>query len=109
MSTNCTDPRGNTLSPENPNKWVLTCSNLSLPMPILSNVDVKMMSGELPLLIRTLWTILLALTALITSGLLWGCWQPSKLESEKVIVVYNRGKLDITCTSSISPYLMLRR
>ena len=54
VSTSCTDPRGSTFSPENPLKWAFTCSNYSFPMPILSNVDAKMMSTELPLSIRTL-------------------------------------------------------
>ena len=67
MSTNCTDPKGSTLSAENPLKWAFTGSIFSLPIPILSNVDAKMMSVELPLLIRTLWTVLLAMVALITS------------------------------------------
>ena len=40
MSTNCIDPRGNTLSPENPRRQALTGSGFSLPMPILSKVDV---------------------------------------------------------------------
>ena len=57
VSTNYTDPRGNTLSLENPFKWVFTGSSFSLPMPILSNADVKMMSTELSLSIRTLWTV----------------------------------------------------
>ena len=43
VSTNCTNPRGNTLSPENPLKWAFTSSSFSLPMPILSNADAKMM------------------------------------------------------------------
>ena len=42
MSTNCTDPKGSTLSPENPNRQALTGSSFSLPMPILSKVDAKM-------------------------------------------------------------------
>ena len=68
VSTNCTDPRGSTLSPENPLKWAFTGSNFSIMMPILSNADAKMMSAELPLSIRTLWIVLLAKTTLITSG-----------------------------------------
>ena len=54
MSTSCTDPRVSTFSPENPSKWAFTGSSFSLPMPILSNADVKMMSAKLPLSIRTL-------------------------------------------------------
>ena len=54
VSTSCTDPRGSILSPENPLKWAFTGSSFSLPMPILSNVNAKMMSAELPLSIRTL-------------------------------------------------------
>ena len=68
MSTNCIEPKGSTFSPENPRRWVLTGSNFSLPMPILSKADAKMMSDELPLSTRTLWTVLLAMTALITNG-----------------------------------------
>ena len=40
VSTSCTDPRGSTLSPENPRRQALTSSSYSLPMPILSKVDV---------------------------------------------------------------------
>ena len=76
VTTSCTDPRGSTLSPENPLKWAFIGSSFSLPMPILSNADGKMMSAELPSSIRTLWTVLLATTTLITSGSSWGCWQP---------------------------------
>ena len=54
VSTSCTNPRGSNFSPENPLKWAFTGSSFSLPMPILSNVDVKMMSKKLPLLINTL-------------------------------------------------------
>ena len=54
VSTSCTDPWGSTFFPENPSKWAFTCSNFSLPMPIFSNADAKMMSAELPLSIRTL-------------------------------------------------------
>ena len=68
VSTSCTDPKGNTLSPENPLKWVFTDSSFSLPMPILSNANMNIMSVELPLSIKTLWTVLLATKALITSG-----------------------------------------
>ena len=49
VSTNCTDPRGSTLSPENPRRQALTGSSFSLPMPILSKDDAKLMSTELPL------------------------------------------------------------
>ena len=68
VSTSCTDHRGGTLSPENPRRQALTGSSFSLPMPILSKVDAKMMSTELPLSARTLWIILLATMAFITSG-----------------------------------------
>ena len=60
VSTSCTDPSGSTFSLDNPIKWPFIGSNFSLLMPILSNVDVKMISAELPLLIRTLYTVLLA-------------------------------------------------
>ena len=63
MSTSCTDPRGNTLSLENPRRQALTGSSFSLPMPILSKADANMMLPELPLSTRTLWTILLATMA----------------------------------------------
>ena len=46
VSTSCTDPRGNTFYPEIPVKWVFTGSSFSLPMPILSNDDAKMMSSS---------------------------------------------------------------
>ena len=68
VSTNCIDPNGSTLSPENPRRWVLTGSSFSLPMPSLSKADAKMMSAELPLSTRTQWIVLLATTALITKG-----------------------------------------
>ena len=68
MSTSCIDPKGSTLSPENPSRWALTGSNFSLLMPILSKADAKMMSVELPLSTRALCTVLLATTALTTSG-----------------------------------------
>ena len=68
MSTSCIDPRGSTLSLENPRRWALIGYNFSFPMPILSKADAKMMSAELPLSIRTLCTILLAMTTFITSG-----------------------------------------
>ena len=109
VSTNCVAPRGSTLSPENPRRYVLIGSSFSLPIPILSKAGVKMMSAELPLSTRTLWIVLLAMTALITSGSSWGCWQPSKLESEKVMVVSSRGSLDMACTSKVPPDLMLSR
>ena len=109
MSTTCIDPRGNTLSPENPRRWALTGSSFSLPMPILSKADAKMMSAELRLLTRTLCTVLLATTTLITSGSSWGCCKPSMSESEKVMVVSSRGSLDTACISSVYPDLMLRR
>ena len=54
VSTSYTDLRGSTFSPENPLKWAFTRSSFSLPMPIFSNADAKMMSVELPLSIRTL-------------------------------------------------------
>ena len=73
VRTSCTDPRDSTLSLENPLKWAFICSSFSFPMPILLNVDANMMSVELPLSIRTLWTILLVRTSLITSGSSWGC------------------------------------
>ena len=63
VSTSCIEPKGNTFSPENPRKWVLTGSSLSLPMPILSKAEAKMMSAKLPLSTRTRWTVLLATTA----------------------------------------------
>ena len=77
MSTSCINSKGSTLSLENPRRWALTGSSFSLPMPILSNADVKMMLAELPLSTRTLCTILLATMTLITNGSSWGCWQPS--------------------------------
>ena len=89
MSTSCTDPKGSTLSPENLRRQALTGSSFSLPMPILSKADAKMMSVELPLSTRTLWIILLATMAFITSGSSWGCWQPSMLKFEKVMVVFS--------------------
>ena len=89
--------------------WVLAGSSFFLPIPILSKADAKMISTKLPLSTRTLCTILLATTTLITSGSSWGCWQPSISESEKVMVVSSRGSLDTACISSISPDLTLRR
>ena len=68
MSTSCIDPKGSTLSPENPQRWTLTGSSFSLSMPILSKADTKMMSAELPLSTRTLCIVLWATMALITSG-----------------------------------------
>ena len=55
MSTNCIDPKGSTLSPENPCRQALTGSSFSLPMPILSKADAKMISAELPFSTRTQW------------------------------------------------------
>ena len=109
VSTSCIDPRGSTISPENPRRQALIGSSFSLPMPILSKVDAKMMLVELPLSTTTLWIVLLATAAFITSGSSWGCWQPSMSKSEKVMVVSNRGSLDMACTSNVSPDLMLRR
>ena len=54
LSTSCTDPRGSTFSQGNPLKLAFIGSNFSLPMPIFSNANAKMMSVELPLSIRTL-------------------------------------------------------
>ena len=68
MSTSCIDPKGSTISLENPRRWALTSSSFSLQMPILSKADAKMMLTELPLSTRTLCTVLLATTTLITSG-----------------------------------------
>ena len=73
VSTSCIEPMGNTFSPENPRKWVLTGSSLALLMSILPKVEAKMMLVELPLSTRTRWTVLLATTAHITKGLSWGC------------------------------------
>ena len=94
VSTSCIDPRGGTLSQENPHSQALTGPNFSLPMPILSKADAKMISVKLPLLTRTLWIILLATMVLITSGSSWGCWQPSMSKSKKVMVVSSRGSLN---------------
>ena len=109
MSTSCTDPRGSTLSPENPRRQALTGFSFSLPMSILLKADAKMMSAELPLSTRTLWIVLLATMVFITSESSWGCWQPSMSKSEKVMVVSSRGSLNIVCTSKVSPDLMLRK
>ena len=109
VSTSCTDPKGSTLSPENPRRQALTGSSFSLPMPILSKADAKMMSAELPFSTRTLWIVLLATIDFITSRSSWGCWQPSMSKSEKVMVVSSRGSLDTVCTSKVSPDLMLRK
>ena len=68
VSTNCTDPKGNTLSPENPHRQALTGSSFSLPMPILSKAAAKIISAELPLSTRTLWIVLLATMVFIISG-----------------------------------------
>ena len=54
VSTNCTNPRDSTFSPENPLRWAFTSSSFSLPMPILLNAGAKMMLAELPLSIKTL-------------------------------------------------------
>ena len=109
VSTSCIEPKGNTFSPENPRTWVLTGSNLSLSMSILSKAEAKIMSTELQLSIRTRWTVLLATTARITKESSWGCWHPSRSESENVMGVSSRGSLDTACTSITSPGLMLRR
>ena len=109
VSTSCFNPRGRTLSLENPHKQTLTGSSFSFPMPILSKDNVKMMSAELLLSTRTLWIVLLATTAFITSGSSWGCWKPSMSESEKVMVVCSQGSLDTACASNVSPDLMLCR
>ena len=109
VSTSCMDPKGSTLSPENPRWWALTSSSFSLPIPILLKADAKMMSIELPLSTRTLCIVLLATVALITSGSSWGCWQPSKSESEKVMVVSNRGSLDTAYIYSVPPDLIMCR
>ena len=73
VSTNYIDPKGSTFSLENPHRWVFIGSSLSLPMPILSKADAKMMSGELPSSTRTRWIVLLATNALFTKGSSWGC------------------------------------
>ena len=109
VSTSCTDHRGINLSPENLLKCACTGSILSLPLPILSNVEAKMLSAELPLSIRSLWNVLFATMALITNESSWGCWQPSRSTSEKVMVVSNHGILNTACTSSVSPSLKLRK
>ena len=109
MSTNCTDPKGSTLSPKNPRRQALIDSSFSLPMPILLKVDAKMISSKLPLSTRTMLFVLLSTMVFITSGLSWGCWQPSMSRSEKVMVVSSRGSLDTFCTSRASPDLMLRK
>ena len=62
MSTSYIKPKGNTFSPENPRKWVLTGSSFSLPMHILSKAEANMMSAELVLSTRTRWTVLLCKT-----------------------------------------------
>ena len=53
VTTSYIDPKGRTFSTENPRRWVLAGSSFSLPMPILSKADAKMMSAELPLSTRT--------------------------------------------------------
>ena len=60
MSTNCTYPKGSSLSPENPRRQALTSSSFSLPMPILSKADAKIISANLSLSTRSLWIVLLA-------------------------------------------------
>ena len=87
VSTNCVDPKGSILSLENQRRQALTGSSFSLPIPILSKADAKMISTELPLSTRTLWIVLLATMVFITSGSSWGCWQLSMSRSEKVMVV----------------------
>ena len=109
VSTSCTDPRGSTLSPENPRKQALTGFSFSLPMPILSKADAKMISTVLQLSTRTLWIVLLATMVFITSGSSWGCWQPSMLKSEKVMAVSSQGSLDVVYTSKVSPDQMFRK
>ena len=109
MSTNCTDPKGSTLSSENPCRQALTGSSFSLPMPILSKADAKMISVEIPLSTRTLWIVLLAIVVFNTSRSSWGCWQPFMSKSEKAMVVSSRGSLDTVCTYRASPDLMLRK
>ena len=73
VSTSCINPRGSTLSSKNPRKCALIDSSFSLSMPILFKAEAKMMSVELPLSTKTLCTIFLATTALITSGSSWEC------------------------------------
>ena len=87
----------------------MTGYSFSLSMPILLKAGAKMMSADLPLSTRTLCTILLATTALITSGSSRGCWQASMSESEKFMVVSNRGSLDTACILNVSLDMMLRR
>ena len=79
MSTSCIEPKVNTFSPENPRKWVLTGSILSLLMPILSKVEANIMSTELPLSTKTRWNVLLATTARITEGYHGGAGIPPYL------------------------------
>ena len=109
VSTSCINPRGSTLSLENPRRQAFAGLSFSLPMLILSKANAKMMSIELPLSTRTLWIVLLATMALITSGSSWGCWQSSMSKSEKVMVVSSRESLDTVCTFKVSPDLMLRK
>ena len=73
VSTNYINPKGSTLSPENPRRQALTGSSFSLPMPTLLKADAKMISAKLPLSTRTLWIVLLATMAFITSGSSWEC------------------------------------
>ena len=107
VSTNCTDPKGITLSPENPRKQALAGSSFSLPMPILSKADTKIIPIKLSLSTRTLWIILLSTMVFITSGSSWGCWQPSMSKSKKVMVVSSRESLETICTSKVFLNLML--
>ena len=53
VSTSCIEPKDNTFSPEKTRRCVLMGSSFSLPMPILSKADAKMMSVELLLSTRT--------------------------------------------------------
>ena len=68
VSTNYTDPKDSTLSLKNPRRQVLTDSSFSLPKPILSKADAKMILAELSLSMRTIWIVLLATMVFITSG-----------------------------------------
>ena len=109
VSTSCIEPKGNTFSPENPRKWVLTGSNLALLMSILSKAEAKIMSVELPLSIRTQWTVLLATTSRITQGVVMGVLASLQIRVRECYGVSSRGNLDTACTSITSPGLMLRR
>ena len=84
MSTSCIDPRGSTLSPENPHRSALIGSSFSLPMPILSKAEAKMMLAELPLSTRILCIVLLATTTLLLvdhhgDAASLPCWSPKRL------------------------------